>query len=147
MASSHDLHMPSYPWKLLLWIHLIKGSFWLQMCQLNKHQLTVLLENLTSLPFCSTVTKQTCNALTMALPSLNKIKNTTTVLSAWPTQTVLYKASVYIILFIRSMWLLLCTNLILGSLQSKTQKMATNIKQYMQPEQHVFNTTCIFSPK
>jgi len=25
--------------------------------------------------------------------------------------------------------------------------MATSTKQYMKPEKHVFNTTCIFSPK
>ena len=51
---SHDLCMPSQPWKLLLWIHLINWPFWLQMLQLNTQQQSVLFENLTSLPFCST---------------------------------------------------------------------------------------------
>ena len=54
MMHSHDLCMPSQPWKLLFWIHLIKWPFCLQMLQLNAHQQSVLFENLTSLPFCST---------------------------------------------------------------------------------------------
>ena len=51
---SHDLYMSSKPWKLLLWIHLIKWPFWLQMLQLNVHQQNDLFEYLRSLPFCST---------------------------------------------------------------------------------------------
>jgi len=56
MMSSHDLCMLSYPWKLLLWICLINWLFCLQMLQLTRHQLSVPIENLTSLPFGSNFT-------------------------------------------------------------------------------------------
>ena len=57
MMSSHDMCMPSQLWRLLLWIHLMKWPFWLQLLQLNTHLQSVLFENLTNVPFCSTFTQ------------------------------------------------------------------------------------------
>ena len=54
MKSSHDLCMPSWPWILLLWMHLTEWPFRLQSLQLNVHQQSILSENVTSLPLCNT---------------------------------------------------------------------------------------------
>ena len=67
------------PRQLLLWIHLTKWPFWLHTLQLHWHQQTVLSENLTISHFAllshEPSVNTICNALTLALHSVNKQKN------------------------------------------------------------------------
>jgi hypothetical protein len=54
---SHDACMPTYPYKPSLTIHLIMWQFLSQMLQLNAHQLSVLFQYRTSLPFSNSITR------------------------------------------------------------------------------------------
>jgi len=72
--------VPLQPWILLLWIHLTKWPFWLEMFQLNAHQQSVLSENLTkspSLKYCHTncYLKTLSNASKLALHSVKRQRN------------------------------------------------------------------------
>lgn len=76
MMSSHDLCMPSQPWKLLLCINLIKWPFCLKMLLINAHQQYIFFENSQLFYFAvisyELLINTICNALTPALHSVNK---------------------------------------------------------------------------
>ena len=54
MMSSHDLCMPSLPWGTAALNTSNEVAVWLQMLHPKAHQQSLLFENLTSIPFCST---------------------------------------------------------------------------------------------